>query len=468
MQATIEARIGHVGRSGLALALVAAFGCIAAPTGPAFAQATAPAVVEIRESPAKAIVTPSSNIPDQDKHKRYYTIPNFRIGGTYNLDASPDTWRNGGEGGVTLESLGSGPLQVAYIAVGTPKRNEKGEIVNAIIISTFYSGDSTWMYNTWYEGQPANAFSGGAVVGPGRAIDTDKHYVVFLDAIGLWGASKPSHGLGRKFPQYSYADMVVANYRLLRDHLNVAQVELATGVSMGATQTWVWGVMYSPSGYVKAIMPIGGATASDSADPVGQWTFRLGQAAIESDPNWRATDGNYYHLPKEKHPNQGMQLMWSTLQLTGYTFPVRSATPWATLQKEVFYWQPKGDQTATYIARVKNEDAVDYWYRNNAGFNHNINADLKRIKARTLVVHVLNDQWLMVENARKAAEAVPGANIAVLSDAGAHYGVFRAPNILKDTLAAFVEDRFTASLPGIGGGREDMGAAPAKPSGLAK
>ena len=32
-------------------------------------------------------------------------------------------------------------------------------------------------------------------------------------------------------------DMVVANYRLLRDHLNVAQVDLATGVSMGATQT---------------------------------------------------------------------------------------------------------------------------------------------------------------------------------------------------------------------------------------
>ena len=107
-------------------------------------------------------------MPDQDKHKRYYTIPNFRIGGKYDLDANPDTWRNGGEGGTTLESLGSGPLQVAYIAAGTPKRNDKGEIVNAVIISTFYSGDSTWMYNTWYTGQPANAFSGGAVVGPGR------------------------------------------------------------------------------------------------------------------------------------------------------------------------------------------------------------------------------------------------------------------------------------------------------------
>jgi homoserine acetyltransferase len=427
-----------------------------------------PAVKEIVESQTKAVITPNSQVPDQDKHKRYYVIPNFRIGGKYNLDADPETWRNGGEGGTTLESLGSPPLQVAYIAVGTPKRNAKGEIINAIIINTFYSGDSTWMYNTWYEGQPANAFSGGAVVGPNRTIDTNKYCVVFLDAIGLWGASKPSYGLGRKFPQYSYMDMVVANYRLLRDHLNIAQVEVATGCSMGGTQTWVWGIMYSPSGYVKAIMPIGGTTASDGADPVGQWTFRLAQAAIESDPNWRATNGNYYNLPKEKHPNQGMQFMWSTLQLTGLTFPVRSATPWKTLQREVFYWEPKGEENAAWIARVKNEDAVDFYYRNNAGFSYNINDELKRIKARTLVVHVVNDQWLMVENACKAAQAVPGAAFAKLSDPGAHYGVFRAPNILKDTIKAFIDNDFTTSLPGLSGGSLGVGAAPSKPAGLAK
>ena len=421
-------------------------------------------------APQKSNVTPMSQIPAQDKYKRYYEIPNFRIGGTYNLDANPETWRSGGVGGRTLESLGAGPLQVAYIAVGTPKRNDKGEIVNAVIISTFYSGDATWMYNTWYEGQPANAFSGGAVVGPGRVIDTNKHYVVFLDALGLWGASKPSMGLGRKFPQYNYMDMVVANYRLLRDHLKVAQVEVATGCSMGATQTWVWGVMYSPSGFVKAIMPIGGTTASDGDDPVGQWTFRLAQAAIESDPNWRATGGDYYNLPKEKHPNQGMQFMWSTLQLTGNTFPMRSATPWKTLQREVFYWEPKGEETAAWIARVKNEDAVDYWYRNETGFSYNINKELKRIKARTLVVHVQNDQWLLVANARKAAESTPGALFATLSDPGAHYGVFRAPNVLKDLIGAFIEDRFTANLTGLAGAGKTGGAeaAPAKPAGLAK
>ncbi len=416
-------------------------------------------------------VTPPSAMMTQNKLKKYYEIPGFRIGGKYNLDADPATWRNGGEGGTTLESLGAPPLKVGYIAVGTPKRNDKGEIINAVIVSTYYSGDSTWMYNTWYEGQPMNAFSGGAVVGPGRTIDTNRFYVVFLDALGLWGESKPSAGLGRKFPQYNYFDMVQANYQMLRDHLNIAQVEVATGVSMGGTQTWVWGVMHSPSGFVKAIMPIGGTTASDGDDPVGQWTFRLGQAAIESDPVWRKTNGNYYNLPLDQHPKQGLEFMWSILQLTGYTFPVRSSTPWATLQKEVFYWEPKGDQTMTYINRTKNEDAVDYWFRNEGGFNYNINKELKRIKARTLVVHVDTDQWLMVENAKKAATAVPGAYFASFPDATAHYGVFKAPNVLKGTIQAFVEDTFTTSLPGVAGAGAGGGvpaAAAAKPAGLAK
>ncbi|MBK9594861.1 MAG: hypothetical protein IPO57_05700 [Rhodocyclales bacterium] len=415
-------------------------------------------------------ITPPSAAMNQDHLKLYYEIPNFRIGGKYNLDANPETWRDGGEGGTTLESLGAPPLKVGYIAVGTPKSNDRGEITNAVIINTYYSGDSTWMYNTWFEGQPLNAFSDGAIVGPGRTIDTNRFYVVFLDALGLWGESKPSAGLGRKFPQYNYFDMVQANYRLLRDHLKVAQVEVATGVSMGATQAWVWGVMYSPGGFVKAIMPIGGTTASDGDDPVGQWTFRLGQAAIESDPIWRQTSGNYYHLPEEKHPKQGLIFMWSLLQLTGYTFPVRSATPWSTLQKEVFYWQPKGDESLTYINRTKNEDPVDYWYRNQAGFNHNINKELKRIKARTLVVHVDTDLWLMVENARKAAAQVQGAHFASFPHPAAHYGVFKAPNIIRDTIQAFVEDAFTSKLPGIGGVSGGGGApvAEAKPSGLAK
>lgn len=412
--------------------------------------------------------TPASSVPTLASLKKYYDIPNFRIGGTYDLDADPATWRDGGQGGVTLESLGMGPLKTAYIDMGTPIRNEKGEIVNAVIVNPHYSGDSAASYSIWAP-MASNALAGGSpVIGPGLVIDTNKYYVVFLDALGLWGASKPSEGLGRKFPQYSYFDMVQANYQLLRDHLNVANVDLSMGASMGGTQAWVWGVMYSPSGYVDAIMPIGGTTASDGADPVGQWTFRLAQAAIESDPVYRETGGNFYDLPADQHPKQGLQFLWSILQQTGFTFEHRSAMPWSQVEREVFYWEPAGAQTAAWLVRTRSEDPNDYWYRNAGGWTYNINDELHRIKARTLVIHIDNDQWLMVRNAYEAAQKVAGAGFLSFPDPTAHYAVFKAPNVLHDQVKSFVDNTALLSIraPGAGAGG---GAAPAaQPAGLSK
>jgi len=359
--------------------------------------------------------------------KQYYEVPNFRMGGKYDLD-QPGAWANGGEGGVTLESLGAGSLRIGYIALGTPKRNGKGEITNAIVINSFYSRDSTSIYFFWHEGQPGNAFSGGPLIGPGRLFDTNRYYVVLLDALGLWGASKPSDGLGPRFPRYNNFDLVQASYRLLRDHLKVAQVELATGVSMGGTQSYVWGLLHS--GFVKAIMPIGGATAGDADDPVQAWIFQLMTAAIESDPVWRETRGSYYHLPKEKHPNQGVMFGWSMLTHTGFDFHYRATQPWAAVKKDVFYWQPTGDESATLKQRAKDFDAVDLWYRNMAG--PTFNKDLPRIKARTLVVHVENDQWLIVDKARASAAAIPGGQVVTFRNNLAHYAVFRAPHAVGD------------------------------------
>ncbi len=262
-------------------------------------------------------VTGLSGVPYLHSLKKFYSIPNFKIGGQYEF-GNEATYEFGGKGGVTLESLGQEPLRVAYIAVGSPQRDENGKITNAVIISPYYSGDSTFMYYFWYEGQKGNAFSRGAVVGPGKLIDTNKYYVIFLDALGLWGASKPSDGLGIKFPRYTTIDYVQANYRLLKDELGVAKVKLATGVSMGAIQSYVWAVLHPD--YVEAIMPIAGITAGD---PVIRWLFQLMTAAMKSDPVWHETHGDYYHLPKEKHPNKGMMFGWSILGQSGLSFDFR-------------------------------------------------------------------------------------------------------------------------------------------------
>jgi pimeloyl-ACP methyl ester carboxylesterase len=379
---------------------------------------------------AQQPLTPRSVVAKLDSQKLSYEVPNFRIGGRYDL-SRPASWQ---EGGTTLESLGGKPARTAYIALGTPQRNARGEIVNAIVVNSYYSGDATAMYNNWVAGQAGNAFSGGALVGPGLLFDTNRFYVIFVDALGLWGASKPSDGLGMKFPVYSYYDVVHLNYRLLRDHLKVAKVVLATGVSMGATQAYYWGLMYPDM--VGAVMPIGGATATDGEGPVAAWTFQLAKAALESDPVWVQTKGNYYQLPKDRHPNKGVEYHWSVLSLTGYELGYRQSLGWETVSKEVFSWQPDPrmgkDAGANLQGLAKIFDAVDLWYRDTVGEIHNVNALLPGMKARTLVVHVDNDQWLISDKARAAAQAIPGGQYVGLTSPIAHYAVFSALNKIRD------------------------------------
>jgi homoserine O-acetyltransferase/O-succinyltransferase len=388
-----------------------------------------------------AVAEPFTRRSSQMQHdglKQYYEISNYRLGGRYNLN-EPSKWEDGGEGGTTLESLGAGKLRAAYIAIGTPRRNAAGEIINAVVINSYYSGDSTDMYEQWVKGA---ALSGGVpIIGPGRPIDTDRYYVVMVDPLGTWGDSKPSDGLGQKFPQYSYYDMVQVNYRMLRDHLKIAHVALATGVSMGGTQTYVWGVMHPE--YVSAIMPIGGTTQSDAGDPVGNWTFQLMTAAIESDPVWQATKGNYYNLPKEKHPLAGVAFGWSVLGLTGYDFGFRTSQSFAAVQPEVFYWDPPNDKAASsVIARAKLYDAVDLVWRNRVGEIYNLNPYLGRIQARTLVMHITNDQWLNFKLAEKAVERIPGADLISEESPVAHYGVFSIINhrVHDPKFVSFLED----------------------------
>lgn len=410
-------------------------------TGRCFVKRCFVSLILLLVGTALAVAQPFTRRSSQMQHdglKKYYEIANFRLGGKYDL-SDPSKWEDGGEGGVTLESLGGGKLRTGYIAIGSARRNAAGEITNAVVINSYYSGDSTDMYEQWVKGA---ALSGGVpVIGPGRPIDTDRYYVIMVDPLGTWGASKPSDGLGIKFPQYSYYDMVQANYRMLRDGLKVAHAALITGVSMGGTQTYVWGVMHPE--FMGGLMPIGGTTQSDAEDPVGNWTFQLMTAAIQSDPVWQATDGDYYKLPKEKHPLLGMAFGWSVLGLTGYDFGYRTTQSFASVQPEVFYWDPPNEKAGLNVVnRSKLYDAVDLVWRNRVGETHNVNPYLGRIRARTLVMHITNDLWLNFKLAQRAVERVPGADLIAEESPVAHYGVFPLINNRKNDpkFVSFMDD----------------------------
>jgi homoserine acetyltransferase len=380
-------------------------------------------------------ITRPSGVRSLDPLKKYYLIPEFRVGGSYELGGQ-ELWEFGGRDGVTLESLGSGPLRTAYIAEGTPKYDEHGRIDNAIIINSYYSGDSTWMRYFWFSGQPGNQFALGPVVGPGELIDTNEFYLVFLDALGLWGASKPSDGLGLKFPQYSLYDVVQANYRLLRDHLNIGRIRLSAGVSNGGTQSYIWALLHPE--FVDAIMVLGGLV-STLDDPVIRWTFELMSQAMKSDPVWRETNGDYYHLPKEEHPNRGMMFGWSIILRDAMNLDHRIEMGWEETQKEVFSWRGEGDMGVGLKEKARNYDVNDLLMRNRTQENFHLTPHLETIKAKTLIMHVEDDLWLRPKPALKAAELIPDARYYSFANKLGHYGLFQAPNIMREKVSEFFE-----------------------------
>jgi len=108
---------------------------------------------------AFAAAQPFSRRSSQMQHdelKKTVEIANFRLGGKYDL-SDPSKWENGGEGGVTLESLGAGKLHSAYIGRSEQsvrdffyfkKRDPETNVVSAAKSGYFYSDSEYARFHT--------------------------------------------------------------------------------------------------------------------------------------------------------------------------------------------------------------------------------------------------------------------------------------------------------------------------------
>ena len=66
-----------------------------------------------------------------------------------------------------------------------------------------------------------------------------------------------------RFPAYDYADMVLAQYRLVTEGLGVKHLRLVIGNSMGGMNAWVWGVAHP--GFMDALVPMASQPTAMSA-----------------------------------------------------------------------------------------------------------------------------------------------------------------------------------------------------------
>ena len=131
------------------------------------------------------------------------------------------------------------------------------------------------------------------LIGPGRAMDTDRYYVVCSNMIGSAfgstgpGSPDPATGLpyGPGFPDITTGDMVAAQVLLL-DHLCVGELAAVVGFSYGGYLTFQWGVTHP--GRMRALVPV--ATWNRSRG--GPETITAIEDRFSQCPGWYG--GDYY------------------------------------------------------------------------------------------------------------------------------------------------------------------------------
>ena len=151
-------------------------------------------------------------------------------------------------------------LRVAYETYG--KLNAGRD--NAILLLHGTSGDR-------------HAFD--PIVGPGKTFDTDKYFVITVDAIGGGKSSSPKDGLGQDFPRYTIRDMMAAQHALVTGELELATLRAVAGSSMGSFVGLEWGSII-PRWCAVSILLV----PSPKSDSNFQLTIDLMTSVIALDP----------------------------------------------------------------------------------------------------------------------------------------------------------------------------------------
>jgi homoserine O-acetyltransferase len=308
------------------------------------------------------------------------------------------------EGDVTLRNFrfGSGErlpeLRIHYATLGTPHRNARGEIDNAVMVLHGTGGSGRQFLQPQFADE---------LYGPGQPLDISHYFVILPDGIGHGRSSKPSDGLRLRFPHYDYNDMVEAQRRMLVEGLGVARLRLLMGTSMGCMHGFVWAETHPEM--VRAAMPMA-CLPVEIAGHNRMWR-RMAVETIRHDPAWQ--QGNY-----TAQPLTGLRGAASILQIAGF----------APLYLQRAY--PNRASAEAYIdERVERAlaglDANDMIYQLEASRNYNPWPRLDRIRTTMTWVNSADDfinppDYGIAEDAARRAPGVRYILVHATSDTRGH------------------------------------------------
>jgi homoserine O-acetyltransferase len=320
--------------------------------------------------------------------KKFFTLPQYTT-----------------QGGKTIKNV-----RVGYETYG--KLNSSGD--NAIFIAHFFSGTSHAAGR--YKADEKAAGYWDAIIGSGKAIDTDKYYVVSADTLANLNAKNPMVGTtgpasinpetakpyGSSFPVITMGDSVRV-HKALVDSLGVKKLVAAAGASGGSIQAMEWAAQYP--GFVERVIHVIGPGLDIHPYVIG--LLDLWMMPIKMDPNWKG--GDYFGGPE---PAEGVAQALKTVTLTalhfgwaekvhGYKWAVEGKNP-ADAMGNLFAIEDSLYKTGQSRAGVT--DAANFVWMAKANQLYNLEKQQSQIKAKVLFVPSKTDLIFPPELSRRWAE----------------------------------------------------------------
>ncbi len=285
--------------------------------------------------------------------KQSFSTPNFRL-----------------ETGAVLPEL-----TLAYETYGTLAPDGR----NAVLVTHGFTSSQHMAGR--YTPEDAKAGNWDGLIGPGKAIDTDRFFVVASNMLGSsYGSSSPKSlnpatgkPYGPDFPEFSVVDMVTAQKALL-DRLGVKHLVAVAGPSYGGYQAFQWAVTF-PDFMTGIVVAVSAPKSQNSPQVLTDLVARLA-----TDPNW---NGGWYY-ERGGVPTVMTQIRVDTLKRYGIEDQLKDKVPDPTAREAEIRRQAE--------AWVREFDANSMVALRRASIRFDAEKDFAKLRAKVLYVLCTTDK----------------------------------------------------------------------------
>lgn len=275
----------------------------------------------------------------------------------------------------------------------------------------------------------------------GRFLDPAHHFIVCANILGShYGTTGPLHAdptTGRpyygNFPAFTIRDMVHA-HRLLADALGIDRIAALIGSSVGGFQAVEWAVE-EPERIERLALIATAAKASP-------WTIAIDETqrmAIRSD----ATFGQ----PRDDAGRAGLAAARAIGLLTyrggqGYNLTQQDREELPALHRAVTYQQYQGEKLCRRYNAYSYYAILDAFDTHDVGRGRGgVEAALRRITARTVIVGITTDMIFTTEEMRELSRQIPGSSYHEIRSPFGHDGFLVEHEQLNAILHPFVNSK---------------------------